>query len=66
MREIIIKGFSNVTKEGVVLELNQKAKLRTGFIESKEFFISWDKIGSALFKDYTESIDFDHLAKLRK
>lgn len=54
MENVIITGFSNPTKEGVVLHLNKKASLKTGNIVSNEFWVSWDKIGHALFDGYTE------------
>lgn len=52
IKELLITGYSNVTKEGVVIHLNKRAKLKTGNILSNEFFVSWDKIGESLFDGY--------------
>ena len=64
-KEVIITGYSNVTKEGIVFQLNQKAKLKTGSILCKEFYVSWDKIGEALFQDYCNVGSVEHCDKLR-
>lgn len=55
--ESIITGISNMSSEGVVIELNQPTKLKGGNIESKSFFLSWDKIGEELFENYCTSSD---------
>lgn len=62
---VIIIGFSNPTSEGVNLHLNEKASLKTGNIISDTFYVSWDKIGRALFDDYTELESVDDRNKLR-
>lgn len=46
----LIKGFSNVTSKGISLKLTKPASLNGG-IKSKEYWVSWDKIGIALFGD---------------
>jgi len=51
-KEVLISSYSNVTKEGIVLHLTDKAKLKTGNIATDEFWVSWDKIGEALFDSY--------------
>jgi len=56
MEKVIIIGYTT-KNQGVILETNIPAKLKTGNIKSKEFFISWDKIGKLLFEDYTELSD---------
>ena len=65
-KEVIITEYSNVTNEGVVLHLNEPAKLKTGQILSKEFFVSWDKIGQALFENYTEKCEVADRRELRQ
>jgi hypothetical protein len=63
--DVIITGYSHVTKEGVVLHLNKVATLKSGVMPTKEFWISWDKIGQALFDDYCDVTDVDYRRKLR-
>lgn len=62
MSKIVIT-HQEAQKQGVVLRLNNKAKLKTGKIESTKFFISWDKIGALLFENYSE--DLEEIIKLR-
>lgn len=50
---VIITGFT-AKSEGVILETNIPARLKPNRMPSKETFVSWDKIGKALFEDYTE------------
>lgn len=64
--EVIITGFSNATKEGVALHTNIPAKLKTGNIKGTTIWVSWDKIGAALFENYTERYDVADLKKLRE
>lgn len=66
MKDVILTGYSNLTKEGVVLHLNKPAKLKSGTGYFKEVWVSWDKIGAALFEDYTQKTDVDGMRKLRK
>lgn len=63
--DVIITGFSKPTKEGVVLHLNKPARLKTGTGYFQEVYVSWDKIGAALFDGYTEKMEVDELRKLR-
>lgn len=63
--EVLIKSFSNVTKEGLTLHLNRPASLKTGNIVSEEFWVSWDKIGGLLFDRYADIADVEELRKLR-
>ena len=65
IKDVIIIGYSNVTKEGVVLHLNKKAKLKTGHLSSIEFWVSWDKIGEALLEGYTEKCEVSERRELR-
>jgi len=62
-KDIIITDYRNVTKEGVVLHLNKRAKLKTGNILSSEFWVSWDKIGETLFEGYANPEDQDRIRK---
>lgn len=64
---VIIKGFSNVTKEGVALHLNEKTLLKKGgLIKCNEFWVSWDRIGEALFENYTNEDSVSARDELRK
>jgi len=63
--KVLITDFSNVTKEGVVLHLNIPTTLKTGKLASKEFYVSWDKIGQELFDNYATGLEVDELRKLR-
>lgn len=53
MEKVIITGFT-AKSEGVVLETNIPAKLKTGNVKGKSCWVSWDKIGALLFENYTE------------
>lgn len=64
--EVIIIGFSNQTPDGVVLHTNIPARLKTGNVLGKEFWVSWDKIGAALLHKYTEKTLVDELNALRE
>jgi len=61
----VITNFSNPTSEGVTLHLNQPEKLKTGVGSFKEFYVSWDKIGNALFENYATGLEVDEMRKLR-
>lgn len=63
--DLIITGFGNPTSEGVTIYLNKPARLKTGTGEFKEFWVSWDKIGTALFEGYTDETEVSELTKLR-
>lgn len=63
--DVVITGFSNASKEGVTLQLNKKATLKTGNITNNEFWVSWDKIGEALFDKYVTIPDVKERNKLR-
>jgi hypothetical protein len=52
MGNIIITGYT-AGKDGVVLETNSPAKLKTGNVRGLTTWVSWDKIGALLFEDYT-------------
>jgi hypothetical protein len=65
MKKLIITSFSNPSKEGVNLHLNQKGRLKTGKGMFETFYVSWDKIGQALFEDYAEPSSVDELRELR-
>ena len=61
----IIKSFS-ATASGVNLELTVKASLNGGRIKTKSWFVSWDKVGKALFgEQYSDSITVEELNKDR-
>lgn len=53
MKKVLIKNFSNVTSEGITLHLTEKTSLKTGQLQGKTFWVSWDKIGQALFDNYS-------------
>lgn len=45
-----IESVKNETTEGITLVLNEPTALNNG-LKSKTWWVSWDKIGEALFKD---------------
>ena len=65
MSELIIVSYE-ATKQGVILETNIPARLKTGNTAQERTFVSWDKIGQLLFDNYTEESDISVLRKLRK
>ena len=64
-KEVIIIGYSNVTPEGVALHTNIPATLKEGGVKSRVTWVSWDKIGDLLFKNYTEEKTVEGLNELR-
>lgn len=46
----LIKKIVNVNSEGVSFKLTEKASL-TGGLSTDQWYVSWDKIGKALFGD---------------
>lgn len=62
---LIITDFSNPSSEGITLHLNKPGRLKTGTGSFKQFWVSWDKIGEALFDEYTKETDVEELDKLR-
>ena len=65
-KEIIITGFSNVGKEGLTLHTNEKSRLKgSNGMATKERWVSWAKIGKAIFEDYTDKVEVADLDKLR-
>ncbi len=65
MKEIIIVGFENATSQGVTLVTNKPARLRGHGVRGTSTWVSWDKIGSALFEDYTDACEVVELDALR-
>ena len=63
-KEILIVGVKT-GKEGVVLKLSGKTKLKTGNLLTDEFWLSWDKIGGVLFNDYTTLTNVKELEAIR-
>ena len=53
----LIKKINNVSSEGVSFTLTNKASLNGG-LSTDQWYVSWDKIGRALFGDqYSGAID---------
>lgn len=63
--EVIITGYSNPTSEGIVLHTNISASLKTGNVKNTTVWVSWDKIGKALFDNYTERVEVSDLNELK-
>jgi len=64
-KELLVLGYRNITSEGIILRLSRPAKLKSGNLPSKEFWVSWDKIGEALFQDYSTTTNVSILKELR-
>ena len=45
----LIKKITSVNSEGVGFELTEKASLNGSSFQTKEWWVSWDKIGAGLF-----------------
>lgn len=45
---MLIKEITNITREGVSFKLTEKASMNGG-INADQWYVSWDKIGRALF-----------------
>ena len=64
MKKVAIKTINNVTSEGVSFTLNHPATLNT--LKTKEYWVSWDRIGKALFPDeYTDAETVQELKEVR-
>lgn len=64
MGNIIIVGITP-GKEGMTIHLNENTSLKTGNVKADNFWVSWDKIGALLFKEYTNESDVAERNKLR-
>lgn len=64
--EVILMGYSNITTKGIVLHTNIPASLKTSSFACKEFWVSWDKIGEALYENYTTETGVEERDNLRK
>lgn len=51
---IYIKNYA-ITKEGISITLNEPSTMKGRSFKSKTWFLSWDKIGGALFENYDSS-----------
>ncbi len=61
----LIKEIVGINGEGVSFNLTEKASLN-GNLSTKHWFVSWDKIGKALFKEqYYDGISLKALDQLR-
>lgn len=57
----LIKTITSVTSEGVGFGLTEQARLH-GRLETKTWWVSWDTIGKALFKDqYSDAVSVKDL-----
>lgn len=57
----LIKEIVNVNSEGVSFKLTEKASLNGG-LSTDQWFVSWDKVGRALFNDqYSDAVSVKDL-----
>jgi hypothetical protein len=61
---VLIKKIRNINSEGVSIELTESSALKGG-LKSRHWRVSWDKIGAALFDDYSTTDDLSLLRKER-
>jgi len=64
MDKVIIVSYK-ANSEGVILQTNIPASLKTGNTKQQETYVSWDKIGQLLFDNYTNDMEVSELNKLR-
>jgi hypothetical protein len=65
MNKLLITGYTNPTHEGVTLHFNEPVALH-GHAKSTEWWVSWDKIGQALFpQEYCDASDVATRRELR-
>ena len=58
----LIKEIKNVNSEGISFTLTQKAALNAGGLSTDQWFVSWDKIGHALFgEQYSDAVSVAEL-----
>lgn len=64
--KVLIKEIVNISSEGVSFKLTGKAALNGG-LSTDQWYVSWDKIGRALFKDqYSDAVSVADLQIERK
>lgn len=62
----LIKEIVHVSSEGVSFKLTEKASLNGG-LSTDQWYVSWDKIGKALFKDqYSDTESLKDMRKARE
>lgn len=64
-KEVILKGASGMTKQGITLHLNRGTTMKNGAYATKEVWLSWDQIGELLFENYCNVDDVEYRMKLR-
>ena len=65
MKNLLITSVENIHKEGVTITFNKPFALN-GNLATKQWYVSWDKIGKALCGDkYCEFLEVPELNKLR-
>ena len=63
---LLIKGTSGPNKEGITLHFNEKVAMHPGGLTTDTWWVSWDKIGTALFPlNYARATDMETLRALR-
>ena len=53
-------------EDGCIFNLNVPSRLKSGYLKSMNFFVSWDKIGDLLFEDYANDLSVSELDEIRK
>jgi hypothetical protein len=61
---VLIKKIRKTNSEGVSFELTESSSLNGG-LKSRHWWVSWDKIGAALFDGYSTTDDLSLLRKER-
>ena len=66
MKDILIIGYSNITKQGLTVHLNKRTRLKGLNIINDNFWVSWDKIGKALFENYCDDSSVQGRDRIRE
>lgn len=63
-KNLLIIATDHYTTQGVELEFNMPVALN-GVMPCKKWFVTWDRIGKALTKEYCDKSDVEGLRELR-
>lgn len=58
----LIKEIGKINSEGISFTLTNKASLNEGGLSTTHWYVSWDRVGRALFGDqYSDAVDVKDL-----
>ena len=64
MSELLITEVSDIGPQGLQIHLNQKVTLNGG-LKADSWWVSWDKLGIALFSQYCDAPNVEDRREIR-